>query len=274
VLIETDDQKTTIRDDPQALIEEARQRQRQRAQRRNLLVTGTALLVIVGLGVGKLAQGGGATQGSPPPASSAPAQTGTITYEKTVEQNIVPRHPVETKTIEGWYTTPVTGREVVTISGGRRIEIGHARVRDKVLGTLLVNYLYDPTTKTIYRTGAFFAAGAPPTPQQAFKQQVLGVPGAHRAGTRIYKNRGVYIVKSSTPYLSTTFYVDKRTYQVLLGVLVSPDHRTVQRGIAYRTLPATKANLALASLSAMHPDAHTIRQPPPRIKELYLEATH
>jgi hypothetical protein len=99
------------------------------------------------------------------------------------------------------------------------------------------------------------------------------VPGAHRAGTRTYKGRRVYVVKSSTPYLSTAFYVNKRTYQVLLGVLVSPDHRTVQRGIAHKTLPATKADLALASLSAMHPHAHTVLQAPPRIKDLYLDAT-
>ena len=37
MLLETDDQETTTRDDPQALIEEARQLQRERARRRTIV---------------------------------------------------------------------------------------------------------------------------------------------------------------------------------------------------------------------------------------------
>ena len=272
MLLETDDQKTTTRDDPQALIEEARQRQRQRAQRRNVILSVTALLVIVGLGVGKLTQGGGAVQGSPPTAGAD--QTRTVTYGKIVEQKIVPHVPVETRTIEGWYTQG-TSREVVTISGGRRFEIGHVRVRDKVLGPVQVSYVYDPSTKTIYRTGYILDPSVrPPTPEQFFRQQVLGAPGAHLAGSRTYEGRLVYVVKSALPDLTTTTYVDKRTYQVLLGVGVSRYLRTVQRGLAYTTLPATNANLALASLSATHPQARTVLQAPPRINQLYGEAAY
>jgi hypothetical protein len=143
-----------------------------------------------------------------------------------------------------------------------------------VLGALQVNYLYDPSTRIIYRTGYILDPSVrPPTPKQFFKQEILGLPGTHRAGTRTYKGRPVYVVKSSTRYLRTTTYVDKRTYQVLLGVALATGLRTVQRGIAHTTLPATKANLALASLSAMHPHVRTVLQAPPRIKQLYGEAT-
>jgi hypothetical protein len=271
--LQTDDLKDTPAADPEALIEEARQRQRQRAQRRNVILSSMALLVIVGLVVGKLAQGGGATQGSTPPASPAPAQIRSVTYEKIVEQKIVPHLPTETKTIESWYTQG-SYREVVTVSGGRRLELGSIRIRDKALGRERLDYLYDPSTKIIYRTGyVLIPAGSPRTPEQFFKQEILGLPGAHLAGTRTYKGRRISVVKSSTPYLRTTTYVDKHTYQVLLGVGLSTDLRTVQRGIAYKTLPATKNNLALASLWAMHPHAHTVLQAPPPIKELYREAT-
>jgi hypothetical protein len=143
-----------------------------------------------------------------------------------------------------------------------------------VLGPEQVNYLYDPSTRIIYRAGYVIVPSVkPPTPEQFYKQQILGMPRAHLAGARTYEGRRAYVVKSAIPGLSTTTYVDKRTYQVLLGVGVSTDLRAVQRGIAYKTLPATKANLTLASLWAMHPRARTVLQAPPRIKQLYGHAT-
>ena len=272
MLVETDEPKTVTSDDPQSLIEEARERQRQRVRRHTLLLGTAVVIVVLGFAVYRLGQGGSAVQSSPPTA--AVGRTRTVTYEKIVEQKIVPHLPVETRTIEGWYTQG-TGREVITISGGRRVEVGHVRVRDKVLGPEQVSYLYDPSTNTIYRTGLILIPTVrPPTPEQFFKQILGSTPGAHLAGTRTYKGRRVYVVKSARSYLRTTTYVDKRTYQVLWGVGVSPNLRTVQRGVAHTTLPATNANLALASLSATHPQARIVLLAPPRIKQLYGEAAY
>jgi hypothetical protein len=86
-------------------------------------------------------------------------------------------------------------------------------------------------------------------------------------------DQGQVLLGADHRAVRTTTYVDKRTYQVLLGVALATGLRTVQRGIAHTTLPATKANLALASLSAMHPHVRTVLQAPPRIKQLYGEAT-
>jgi hypothetical protein len=273
MLLETDHPETTTSDDPQALIEEARQRQRQRARRRDAGLTAVALLVIVGLAVGRLVQGGGATRSSAPSASAAPAQTRTVTFKKIVEEKIVPLLPVETRTSEAW-STPAIGRGFVTLSGGRRIEIGITRVHDKVRGLEQVDYLYDPSTNTIYRTGTDpVPPGESRTPEQVYRQEILGQPGFHLAGTRTYRGRRVYVVKAARPNARFMDYVDTRTYQLLLDVGVSTDLRRVERETAYRALPATKATLALASLWAMHPHARTALHAPPRIEQLYEKAT-
>ena len=76
-------------------------------------------------------------------------------------RKIVPNLPVEQRTVETWSSSsdPLTERQIVTIDGGRRFEIGSGAGQDKVLGAQEVNYLYDASTKTIYRTG-YYPVGA------------------------------------------------------------------------------------------------------------------
>jgi hypothetical protein len=65
MLVSTDDEQTADHG-PEALIEEARQRQRQRARRRNTVVGVAALLGTVGLGVTHVVHGGsGGAQAEP-----------------------------------------------------------------------------------------------------------------------------------------------------------------------------------------------------------------
>jgi hypothetical protein len=275
VLLETEDPKNAPGSDPEALIEEARERQRQRARRRNVAVQAAALLVILGFGISQLARGGANTQPAPQRPPTSAAHPPTVTYEKIMAQKFVPHLPSETQTIETWSSsaTPGTQRQVITISGGQRVEIGIILVRDQVLGPEKVNYLYDASTNTIYRTGYVLARTLEqPTPGQFFKQ-VLANPVSHLEGTRTYRGRSVYVVVL-TPGAGArqTFSFDKSTHEVVRNVVTGTDIRTVVHTLVHRTLPGTNANLALTSLPAAHPHARTVLQAPPRIKQLFGEA--
>ena len=198
-----------------------------------------------------------------------------MTYEKIVVQKIVPNLPVEQRTIETWSTStaPLTERQVVTLAGGRRFEIGSGPGQDKVLGALEVNFLYDASTKTIYRTGYYpvEASGTNPSRKSAFKH-VLAAPGIRLTGTRLYRGRPVYVLEAKRPGFRETTFVDKRTYEPMFSESAGTDIRTVVRTLAFKTLPATQANLARSSLTAAHPGARTALQASPRIKELYGQA--
>jgi hypothetical protein len=299
VLLETDDPKTANSDDPQALIEEARQLQRQRQTRRNVILTATALLVIVGLGVGRLAQGGGAVQASPPAAGTALPLT-TVTYRKIELTKIVPHLPVEKRTIELWSSSapPHFQRALVSIPGGPRFEVGTALRRDKLLGLLKVAYFYDASTNTIYQAGYLTTApdpsphlsvipaplglessdipapaGKQPTPRQFFNG-LSRDPTWHIRGPRKYRGRSVYVAAhlASMSHTRQTFYFDAKTYEVVRNEIDTVDLRVVETTVARTTLTATKAYLALASLRAAHPDAHVSLDPSLRIRQLSGEA--
>jgi hypothetical protein len=261
--------------EPEALIEEARRRQRQRSRRRTVVLTVASVLVLLGFGINQLARGGSSVQATPAPSAPVAPTAPTVTYEKIVVQKIVPLLPVEQKTIETWSSTidPLTVRQVVTIAGGPTVEIGSGPGQDPVLGKLEMNYLYDRSTNTIYRAGYYLESGSEktPSPKSIFKQ-VLDRPGVHLAGSRMYVGRPVYVVKGRDKFFSATTFVDKRTYEPLFSVSIGTDLRFVVRTLAYRTLPATRANLALTSLGGVHPAARTVLHASPQIRELYGEA--
>jgi hypothetical protein len=265
------DVKTALGPDPQALIAEARELQLQRARRRNILLGAIGALLVAGFGIGQLARGDGVHAAGPAVASTAQAPT--VIYEKAVFQKIVPDLPAETTMTETWSVSndPLTTRQVVTIPGGRRLEIGSGPAHGKVLGREQANYLYDASTHTIYRTGYFLVPSPDLTPKQIFRR-VLAEPGVRLAGTSTYLGRSVYVLKERNPVVKATAYVDKRTYEPLMNEVTGKYLRTVYRVLAHKTLPATKANLALASLPTAHQNARTVLHATPRIRELYGEA--
>ena len=201
MLLISSDPKTETGSDPQALIEEARQRQQQRARRRNVVLGITGLLVIAGFGINQLARGGSSVQAATPAAAASAGPAPTITYEKIVVRKIVPQLPVEKKDHRDLVglNAPSTYRQVVTIAGGPRLEVGAGPAYGKVLGPEQANYLYDASTNTIYRTGYVLAPSqTPPTRKQMFKR-LLAQPGFRLAGSRTYLGRSVYVVDVGGP---------------------------------------------------------------------------
>ena len=275
MLLISSDPKTETGSDPQALIEEARQRHRQRARRRNVVLGITGLLVIAGFGINQLARGGSSVQAATPAAAASAGPAATITYEKIVVLKIVPHLPVEKKTIETWSASnaPSTDRQVVTIAGGPRLEIGAGPAHGKVLGPEQANYLYDASTNTIYRTGYLLVPSHPLLTRKQMFKRLLAQTGVRLAGSRTYRGRSVYVVDARGPTgEKETVYVDKRTYEPMMSDLSATDLHSIIHTLALKILPATRANLALTSLPTAHPRAHTVLHASPHIKSLYGQA--
>src|SRR4051812_13729265 len=96
VLLLRDEATNAPGSDPEALIEEARQRQRQRARRRNVLVQAAALLVILGFGIDQLARGdnnGHASRPAPPAVGANPGRA--VIHQKFEFVKTVPGLPLE-----------------------------------------------------------------------------------------------------------------------------------------------------------------------------------
>jgi hypothetical protein len=257
---------------PEALIEEARQLQRQRQRRRSIILGAAAALVVLGFGIYQLAQGGNNVGATPPAASGAvPKQPPTVTYEKIVIRRFVPHLPVETTTIETWTAPDGTSyRQVVRNGAAPPIEISTAPGNDKVLGPVKMNYLYD--AGRIYQAGYELPPlKKPPSPEQQFKH-VIAQPYVHLAGTTTYRGRKVYVLQLHDELAHGTVYVDERTYEPLMQTQTGKYLRLDVRTLAYKTLPATPANVALTSLPAVHPKARIVLHATPRIRELYGEA--
>jgi hypothetical protein len=104
---------------------------------------------------------------------------------------------------------------------------------------------------------------------------VLATPFARLEGTRAYGGRSVSVALIQQPHdpvvTKQTLYLDKRTHEIVRSDLVFTDNRPgnapkrVVDLAQQRTLPATKANLALTSLQTAHPGARIARVAPPRI---------
>jgi hypothetical protein len=280
VLLETDDLETTTHDDPQALIEEARQVQRQRVRRRAIIVQGPALLVILGFGINHFARGG-SSAGTEPRQPLIVAQTPTVTYKKIVSRYFGPHLGVERQTVQVWSSsaTPDVARAIVTFPGHGhgRYEFGLVLESDRVFGVELVSYFYNAATNTIYRAGSTLRLSQIPPPGQTFKQ-VLATPFARVEGTRTYEGRSVDVVVIQAPHdpviTRQTLYLDKRTHEIVRSDLVFTDNRpgnTPKRVLdraQQRTLPPTKANLALTSVQTAHPGARIARETPSPIPGL------
>jgi hypothetical protein len=273
VLLEQDDHKTATGSDPEALIEEARQLQRQRTRQRTIVLQVVGLLIILGVGVNQFVRGGNSPSTAPKQPLTNAAQTPTVTYKKVVSQRFVPLLPVETYTMEIWSSsaTPDVVRAIVTSPGGHRVEVGIVLKHDKVLGLEQVYYLFDAPTDTIYPIGSGLISPPPPPARQTLKQ-VLATPFARLEGTRTYQGRSAYVVVIRRPHdrvvTKQTLYLDKRTHEIVGSDLVATALRVLDRRIQQRTLPATKANLALTSLPTAHPGARIAREEPPRIQRL------
>jgi len=273
MLLITEGPMTTVTPDPEALIEEARQRQRQRTRRRRVILAAAALFAVLGLGIDQLVQGSSSVGATPPAAAGeATKPEPTVIYEKVVYKKFVPDLPVETTTIETWSTPDgTTNRQIVT-AGGKRFEIGTVPRTDKVLGLERVNYLYDKTTGTIYQAGYGLGRKRPSLEQQ-FKQ-VLTQRYVHLAGTTPYRGRRVYVLqfRDDETHAHGTYYFDERTFEPMMLTQTGNGERLAVHTVTFKTLPATTANLALTSLTAMHPKARHVPHGSPRISQLYGEA--
>jgi hypothetical protein len=239
VLLEQDDPKTATGSDPEALIEEARQLQRQRTRRRTIVLQIAAVLIILGVGVNHFARGGSSASTAPQQPPISAVRTPTVTYKNVVSQRFVPHLPVETYTWQIWSSsaTPDVVRAIVT----------------NAVGSGLVS--------------------PPPPPSGQILKQVLATPFARVEGMRTYEGRSVYVVIThDLQSTKQTLYLDKRTHEIVRSDLVAIDLRVLDRRIQQKTLPATRANLALTNLPAAHPHARIAREETPRIQRLVREA--
>jgi hypothetical protein len=261
--------KTAIASDPQALIEEARQRQRRRTRRRIIALQVAAWLIVLGVGVSQFARGHSSTGPAPTRPVAGSAQAPTVTYTKAILQKFVPRIPVETQTLETWSASnsPLVSRTVVTIAGGPRFEYGLGPEHDKLLGVHQTNYLFDPSTQTNWRISSF---PVPPPLEQTFKQR-LAEYGNRLAATRMYIGRSVYVLRLRMSTGEQTYYIDTRTFEPLMIDMNDGYHlRTVYQTVIYQTFPATKSNLALTSLPTAHPRAKTVLHPTQHMRDLHI----
>jgi hypothetical protein len=278
MLIAGDKPKTTITSDPELLIEEARELQRRRQTRRAAILLSAVILVAVSIGIARLARGGSSVKSADPPAAGAAAgSTPSVIYEKVELVSNVPHRPTGTAVfgtgtvIETWIVSDEPRSWRATVPGRPYIEYGETLVHDPLMGPTLVSYVYDRNTKRIYEMGSDFPPSTRPaaTPAQAYRR-LLATPGAHLAGTRTYIGHTVYVVRfswplppnvlagsRSRPTITTIYYIDARSYVPVYHVLSTDGPRgrswIGERALAWKTLPATAANLKLANLATAHP---------------------
>jgi hypothetical protein len=273
----THEEHATTTADPGLLIEEARHLQRRRRTRRLAFVAAAGALVALMVGIEELVRGGdssGATHSAAPLALGGSAPR--VIYEK-IEFEVASRHsPTFRRTYESWIdsTSPLTWR--VRFAGSRSPQFGQAPFHDLI--PELASYQYDPKTGAIYRNGAYILPGhpLPPTPAQTFRRLLSG-PG-HRlvekgtfAGHRVYVVSWTYRPPSSpglppAPAETSSWYIDADSYVPVMFVQeTGRQGRVVWRALAWKILPATAANLKLASLMKTHAGARIV---PERVAHL------
>ena len=281
MLIATDDPQPAT-GDPEALIEEARRHHRLRVRRRATLLTAVLILAPLGLGIDRLARGGVSPRAQSPASAGLANPLRAVTYEKVETVKIVPDLPTQRRIVQIWSTTnaPTTYRELLRTTGQPSLEVGAAPGHDSQIGAEQIVYLYQPSSNTIYVTGAYPAL-PPPRPHAAISpaaqfQQLIHQPGAHLVGKRTIDGHSVYVVKTlegQTEPVQATLYIDDHTYQPIITVTTSPALRIIRRVLAFKTLRATSRNLNLTTLAAAHRHARTLPAPA-RIKALYDDAAN
>ena len=262
---------------PRALIEEARRRQRHRSQRRAILLLAAALLTLIGIRVDRLVQAGESAMPAPRPALVSVPRPRVI-YERIETVETVPHIPVLRRTAEIWSLSddPTTFREVVTIAGGPKVEVGGGKGHDAVLGDEQVTYLYEDSTKTIYVTGFFPLPAWVSVGSRHWFEDLIGQPDVRLVGTTTIDGREANVIHEQ-PHLNgwsgnqTLLYIDKRTNVELMSVTTGDDLRIVTRTLVWKTLPATLANRDLTSLARAHRGVR-VRPASPRIRQLYGQA--
>jgi hypothetical protein len=286
-------------DGPEALIEEARRWQRRRLRRQTAALVALSGLVILGVGAYRIADSGQAAPAPKPRGTVLVAhQPVFVIYEKVeTVMSATGRFPAVRETGEIWVSTGAisTYREILTSPGRPTLEVGQGTARDPKFGAVNDVYLYDAKANTIYLTGAF-PAGPPPPPltRSAFLHRLAQIyhqlivhPSVRVTGTRLFEGHKVYVVRVYAPSSATfdasgqlvtraskpiaTMYYDKATYRQLLLESSGPGNAITTRVLAWRTLPATSANLRLTSLARAHPGVR-VHTAPQSIKKLYDEA--
>jgi hypothetical protein len=250
--------------DPELLIEEARQRQRRRSRRRATALVVAAILAALGFGISQFARGGSSAANQPTPGAAGIDPRPTVLYRKIETVKLVPNLPPERRTVEVWTASnaPLRYRETLTTTGQRRLEIGAGPGHDKVLGTEQIVYFYQPSNNTIYRTGAYaHGPTAPPTSPGADRSYRRYV--AEHGAARTLDGRSVYVLTFQRgPNAKTLAYIDRHTFQLLMTVYTGTDIKLITRTVARKVLPATTANLKLTDLALAHPGARLLAAPP------------
>jgi hypothetical protein len=275
----THEEHATTRADPELLIEEARNLQRRRRTRRLAFVAVAGVLVALMVGIEELVFGGGSPATARPPAlvalgGSAPK----VIYEKIELEVTTPHRPTFRHTYESWiaWTAPLTWR--VRFPGSRSPQFGQAPFHDLI--PELAAYQYDPRTKAIYRNGAYTLPGEPlaTTPALAVRRLLSG-PGDRLLERRTLAGHSVYVVSwtfrpPSSPGLppapaqTSSWYIDADSYVPVMLVRATSRPaagRVIFRALAWKILPATAANLELASLMKTHAGARIV---PERVAHL------
>jgi hypothetical protein len=248
------------------LVEEARQEQRRRRRKRAVLFFAAVVLLGLALTVAAVTRGGSGVKAAQPPAAAAAADSGNVViYEKfeLIWARPAPGRPTVRAVISSW-TDPALGSWRETVRGRPGLEYGSSYVRDPATGPENATYLYDRHTRALYRTGAV-AAGAQPgwgkPTLEALRRQLAGM-GLHLAGTRLYEGHTViaFTATYSSPAHTehSSIYFDAQSYvPVLWKESGGPGHLLV-RGLAWKVLPATKANLRLANITTTHPGTRIV----------------
>jgi hypothetical protein len=260
---------TTPNADPELLIEEARQRQRDR--RRALLRIAMVAVIGLTIGIAQFARGGGGTTRSQPPTTAAAISSrGSVIYEKLELIVSLPDRPTVRTIVRTWVDSdqPTGWRE--TIAGRPSLEYGQQFVSDPLIGRELVTYFYDGQTKRMYQTGAFLGHPSPGAILVQVFRHYVRLKSVHRA-TRIYDGRAVDAFTLSDTVLShqarthvpvLVLYLDAHTHVPVFysapsgGQVGTPS--LIERALAWKILPATPANLRLASLTTSHPGARVV----------------
>ena len=95
------------------------------------------------------------------------------------------------------------------------------------------------------------------SPQQAFHRTLAH--GGRIVGAAVLRGHQVYVVDQRAGPVRIRWYIDKKSFVPLRSVAHDPNGgRSVNITLVFEDVPATRANLALASLATLHPHARVV----------------